>query len=194
MDDTLRALLHELEQFGVENDSRASNRQDKMLNITRKTGQLLSILVRATKAKRVLEIGTSNGYSALWLADAVRTLAGKIITVEVSPAKAALAHANFERSGLSPWIRQEVLEGGEFLGEQVSSSFDLIFLDSDREQYVAWWPWIQNVLAPRGLLIVDNAVSHAAEMESFIRLVDTTAGYSALTVPTGKGELVVLKE
>jgi predicted O-methyltransferase YrrM len=194
MDDTLRSLLHELEQFGAENDARASDRQGKMLNITPETGKLLSILVRATKAKRVLEIGTSNGYSTLWLAEAVQALAGKLVTVELAPAKAALAHDNFERAGLSPWIRQEVTEGGKFLREQLSSSCDLLFLDSEREQYVAWWPWIQQILAPGGLLIVDNAVSHAAEMESFIQLVRATAGYSALTVPIGKGELLVLKE
>lgn len=149
---------------------------------------------RATKAKRVLEIGTSNGYSTLWLADAVRTLAGRIVTVEVAPSKVALAQKNFERSGLCRWIRQEVREAGEFLREQRTASFDLLFLDSDREQYVAWLPWIQKVLAPGGLLIMDNAVSHAAEMDGFIKLVAATAGYSNVVVPIGKGELLVLKE
>jgi predicted O-methyltransferase YrrM len=194
MDDSLRSLLQELEQFGVDQDSRASDRQSKMLNITPETGQLLSLLVRATKAKCVLEIGTSNGYSTLWLADAVRTLAGRVVTVEVAAFKVALAQMNFERSGLSRWIRQEVREAGEFLREQGSSSVDLMFLDADREQYAAWWPWIQKTLAPGGLLIVDNAVSHASEMEGFTKLVAATVGYASVLVPIGKGELLVLKE
>jgi predicted O-methyltransferase YrrM len=194
MNDALRSLLHELERFGQENDARASDRRGKMLNITPETGKLLSILVGATKAKRVLEIGTSNGYSTLWLAEAVQALAGKVVTVEISPAKAVLAHQNFERSGLSSWIRQEVREAGEFLGEQLASSFDLLFLDADRQQYVAWWPRMQKVLAPGGLLIVDNAVSHAGEMKTFVQLIGATVGYSAVIVPIGNGELLVLKE
>jgi predicted O-methyltransferase YrrM len=194
MNDALRSLLQELERFGRENDARATERREKMLNITPETGELLSLLVRATKARRVLEIGTSNGYSTLWLADAVQTLAGSVVTVEVAAAKVALAHKNFERAGLSRWIRQEVTEAGEFLRGQRSASVDLLFLDSDREHYVAWWPWIQEALAPGGLMVVDNAVSHASEMARFIELIAATPGYSTVLVPIGNGELLVLKE
>src|SRR5262249_52089117 len=164
MDDTLRSLLRELECFGRENDARASQRSDKMLNITPETGELLAILIQATRARRVLEIGTSNGYSTLWLSDAVKALSGQVVTLEVNPAKAELARQNLERAGLSPWVRQEVTDAGFFLRQQPPSSFDLVFLDADRKQSAAWWPSIQSVLAPGGLLIVDNAVSHPAEL------------------------------
>jgi predicted O-methyltransferase YrrM len=70
MVDALENLLDELEQFGTTNDSSTSERPRKMLNITRDTGQFLAVLIRATLARRVLEIGTSNGYSTLWLAGA----------------------------------------------------------------------------------------------------------------------------
>jgi predicted O-methyltransferase YrrM len=194
MNDAVRSLLQELERFGRENDARATERREKMLNITPETGELLSLLVRATKARRVLEIGTSNGYSTLWLADAVQPLAGSVVTVEVAAAKVALAQKNFERAGLSRWIRQEVTEAGEFLRGQRSSSVDLLFLDSDREHYVTWWPWIQEALAPGGLMVVDNAVSHASEMARFIEVVAATPGYTTVLVPIGNGELLVLKE
>src|SRR5438093_1228317 len=115
MDDALRSLLVELECFGRENDARASHRSEKMLNITPETGELLAILIQAVQARRVLEIGTSNGYSTLWLADAVRTFSGTVITVEVAAAKAELARQNLERAGLSPWARQEVADAGLFL-------------------------------------------------------------------------------
>src|SRR5262245_28441771 len=174
MDNNLRSLLHELERFGADNDARANRRQDKMLNVTPETGALLAILVQATRAQRVLEIGTSNGYSTLWLADAVRAVAGNLITVEVSPAKAQLARHNLERAGLSGWVRQEVMDAGQFLGQQPPSQFDLLFLDSERNQYPAWWPLNQSVLAPPGLLVVDNAVSHADEVEGFIAQVRAT--------------------
>src|SRR5262249_39147443 len=107
MDNSLRSLLLELERFGTENDARASQRSEKMLNIAPETGELLALLIQAVKARRILEIGTSNGYSTLWLADAARTLSGRVVTVEVSAAKAELARQNIERAGLSPWVRQE---------------------------------------------------------------------------------------
>jgi predicted O-methyltransferase YrrM len=67
MDASLRSLLDELAQLGRKTDSRARQHQDRMLNITPETGELLAILVLAARAKRVLEVGTSNGYSTLWL-------------------------------------------------------------------------------------------------------------------------------
>jgi predicted O-methyltransferase YrrM len=67
----LRELLRELEDFGKTSDAATSNRSQKMLNITHDTGVFLALLIKATRCRRVLEIGTSNGYSTLWLADAV---------------------------------------------------------------------------------------------------------------------------
>jgi predicted O-methyltransferase YrrM len=193
MDDTLRTLLRELEHFGAENDGRVSQRSEKMLNITPDTGELLAIFAFSSKACRVLEIGTSNGYSTLWLADAMKSVSGLVVTVEHSPAKAELARQNFDRAGLSRWIRQEFMDAGELLREQPPAQFDLLFLDSDREHYVAWWPWLQRVIVPGGLLVVDNAISHAAEMEPFIAQVRATEGWRSVIIPIGNGELIALK-
>jgi predicted O-methyltransferase YrrM len=193
MDDELQSLLRELERFGAENDTRASQRSDKMLNITPETGELLAILVHGTKARRILEIGTSNGYSTLWLADAARASGGSLVTIEVSPAKAEMARSNIARAGLSKWVRQEVTEAGQYLSRQKASQFELIFLDSDRAQYSAWWPLLQRVLVPGGILVVDNAVSHPAEMEQFIAQVRATGGWRTVVVPIGNGELLALK-
>jgi predicted O-methyltransferase YrrM len=193
MDRELQSLLHELERFGAENDARVGERREKMLNITPETGQLLAILAQAMKARRVLEIGTSNGYSTLWLAMAMKAVAGSVVTVEVSAVRADLARQNFERSGLAQWVRQVVMDAGEFLREQPPAQFDLVFLDADREQYVAWWPNIERVLAPGGLLVVDNSVSHAAEMEPLFAELRATVGWASVVVPIGNGELVALK-
>jgi predicted O-methyltransferase YrrM len=192
MNDALQLLLRELECFGAENDARASRRHEKMLNITPETGELLSILVLGTRARRILEIGTSNGYSTLWLADAVRAADGSVVTVEVAAAKAEMARYNLERAGLSRWVRQEVIDAGQFLSRQAASQSDMIFLDSDRGQYAAWWPWLQRVLVPGGMLVVDNAVSHAEEMKGFITQVRAAPGWRTVVVPIGNGELLAL--
>jgi predicted O-methyltransferase YrrM len=187
------SLLKELERFGAENDARAGQRSEKMLNITPETGELLAILASGIKARRVLEIGTSNGYSTLWLANAMKAASGLVVTVEVSAAKVEMARQNFERAGLSHWIRQELMDADEFLRKQPPAQFDFLFLDSDREHYLAWWPRLQSALVPGGLLIVDNAISHAAEMELFISQVRATAGWRSVIIPIGNGELIALK-
>jgi predicted O-methyltransferase YrrM len=193
LDDTLRTVLVELEHFGRENDSRAAHKHEKMLNITPETGEFLAILVLAARAQRVLEVGTSNGYSTLWLADAVRATSGTVVTVEVSPARAGLARRNLERAGLSRWVRQEVEDAGAFLRRQPPSGFDFLFLDADRGRSEAWRPDLQRVLAPGGLLVVDNAVSHPQELTAFLAGVRSTPGWRSVVVPVGKGEFVALK-
>lgn len=193
MDRGLKNLLQEIWAFGAANDASATSRSDKMLNITPDTGEFLLLMVRALRARRVLEVGTSNGYSTLWLAEAVRPLGGTVTTLELSPRKFELARSNFERSGLQAWIGQELADAGEFL-HQTSQTFDLIFLDSERVEYPGWWPHLQRVLKLGGLIIVDNAISHAQEMEPFIQMVGQTFGYLTSLVPVGKGEWLILKE
>src|SRR5471032_2595546 len=94
----LHTLLRELEQFGSDNDDSHTERGERMLNITRDTGELLAVLVKARAARHILEIGTSNGYSTLWLAQATAPLGGLVTTVEFSDFKFDLAKANFARS------------------------------------------------------------------------------------------------
>jgi predicted O-methyltransferase YrrM len=194
MNETRRLLLQELERFGVENDRRTTDRREKMLNITPETGALLALLVKAMRARRVLEIGTSNGYSTIYLADAVDAIGGRITTVEALPAKAEVARQNFAIAGLAASIDLQVRDAGEFLREHLPAAFDFVFLDADRTQYLAWWPDLQKVLAFGGLLVVDNAVSHAEEMDSFFKLVSRTPEYTTVLLPIGKGEFLALKE
>ena len=167
----LPALLTELEQFGQMNDSATTDRPRRMLNITRDTGEFLAVLVKATDARRVLEIGTSNGYSTLWLADAARAIGGSVTTVELSESKLGMASANFARSGLSAYISLVHDDAGEVLKRSPDAGFDLIFLDSERPEYPGWWPDLKRVLRDGGLLGVDNATSHPEQMAPFIALV-----------------------
>lgn len=193
MTTALLDLLRELEQFGKANDAATESRGQKMLNITHDTGVFLAVLVKAARCRNVLEIGTSNGYSTLWLADAVGG-AGRVTTVDRAAHKVELAARNFERAGLVPRIRQVTDEADRFLASCPDAAYDFIFLDSDRNQYVAWWSTLQRVLQPGCLIVVDNATSHAPEIEPFGRAVAGSPGILHSLVPIGNGELVILKD
>jgi len=164
-----------------------------MLNITRDTGEFLSVLVQSTNARRVLEIGTSNGYSTLWLAQAALAIDGHVTTVELSDFKIGLASNNFRRSGISHAITQVRGEAGSQLESMSESSFDLIFLDSERAEYPGWWPNLKRVLRKGGLLVVDNATSHFNEMAPFVALVSADPDFTTCTVPVGNGEFLATR-
>ena len=191
--ESLLRLLSEIEQFGAENDQAIMERSRRMLNITRDTGEFLSVLVRATNARRVLEIGTSNGYSTIWLADAVRATGGHVTTVELSEFKLGLAAQNFNRSSLSSVITQIHDDAGRMLAKATDQSFDLIFLDSERSEYPGWWPDIRRVLRKGGIVIVDNAISHREEMAPFIAIVQADPDFTTCLVPVGNGEFLATR-
>jgi predicted O-methyltransferase YrrM len=192
-DNSLETLKAELERFGEANDAATNERPRRMLNITRDTGEFLAVLVRATCSRRVLEIGTSNGYSTLWLTEAVRAIGGSVTTIECDVHKVGLATANFGRAGLLPFIKLVQDDAGQFLEQSDPSAYDLIFLDAERTEYPSWWPNLRRILSPRGLLIVDNATSHLDEMAPFMALVTADAMFATCLVPVGKGEFLAVK-
>ena len=193
MTDPLSSLLAELEQFGESNDRSITDRPRRMLNITRDTGEFLAVMVRAMNARRVLEIGTSNGYSTLWLADAAQAIGGMVSTVEKSEFKISLAAKNFARSGLGSFIHQIHDDAGRVLANASEASYDLIFLDSERPEYPGWWPQVKRALRPGGLLVVDNAISHKEQMAPFVALVKADPEFITSLVPVGNGEFLAAR-
>lgn len=192
MRNSVKALLKELETFGRQHDA-VSDKDGRMLNITHETGEFLAVLTRATGARRILEIGTSNGYSALWLADALGTSGGRVTTVELSGHKAALARANFARACVQERIEQIEGEAGGYLAGCPDASVDLLFLDAERRAYLDWLPELARVLRVGGLLVVDNAVSHAQELAPFMQAVRADCGWTSSLVQVGKGEFLAIK-
>ncbi len=192
MDATLLALLDELWQAGDDNDARETERPRRMLNITPDTGRLLWILVRALRATRILEVGTSNAYSTIWLADAARATGGRVVTLERDPNKVRLARENLGRAGVAEWV--EVREGpaAESLAA-LPGPFDFVFLDADRSSYRAYLELAVPRLVPGGLLVADNVVSHRSELEDFLARVKAHPGLMSVTVPVGKGEEIAFK-
>lgn len=192
MENALLEFLEKLARFGEENDAREAARPKRMLNITRDTGRLLWILVRAMSATRILEVGTSNAFSTIWLADAARATGGRVTTLELNPEKIARARANLVTAGLEGVV--DIIEGpaADTLAN-LPSPFDLVFLDADRPSYLAYLELVVPKLRSGGILIADNATSHAQELQDYLRRVKSHPQLFALTVPIGNGEEIALK-
>jgi predicted O-methyltransferase YrrM len=192
LDDALLDLLERVARFGEDNDARETARPKRMLNITRDTGRLLWILVCATGATRILEVGTSNAYSTIWLADAARATGGRVTTLEVNPEKVALARANLASAGLDGLV--EIITGpaAETLA-RLPGPFDIVFLDADRPSYLSYLALVVPRLRSGGMLIADNVTSHAHELGEFLLRVKSHPQLFAVTVPIGNGEEIALK-
>ena len=106
-----------------------------MLNVTPDTGRLLWILVRLARPRHILEVGTSNGYSTIWLADAARAVGGHVVTLETNPDKARLARENIARAGVADVV--EIVEGpAQETLARLAGPFEIVFLDADRASYL----------------------------------------------------------
>ncbi len=125
-------------------------------------GQLLSLLVRVSRAKKVLEIGTATAYSSIWIARACRENSGHLVTAEFSPELAARARTNLHKAGLSDFA--DVREGDALeMMKNTDMQFDMIFMDIDKEFYFPALPLCRKCLKNGGLLIADNTGFRDAE-------------------------------
>jgi predicted O-methyltransferase YrrM len=193
MDDTLLTVLDELHRYGTAHDAGLADRLERLRNVEPDTARVLSVLVQALAARRLLELGTSNGYSTLWLADAVRSVGGRLVTVDVDAARSALAASNLDRVGLRELVELRVEDAAVTLRETPDGALDMVFLDAERPAYAGYWPDLVRVLRPGGLLAVDNVLSHADQVADFRALVHADARVSEAVVPSGAGLLLVVR-
>ncbi|KKA44673.1 O-methyltransferase [Salinivibrio sp. KP-1] len=190
MNETMK-LLKSLAAKGEDNDRLVSDKNKKYLNITHDTGEFLSVITKATSAKRILEIGTSNGYSTIWLAYSLCET-GQVITIECDPDKAQEAQANFKKANLNERIRLVKGEVSDVL-PPLNEQFDLVFLDADRSIYMNILDDILRLTKRGGVIICDNAISHYDEIKDLIDYFNRQQGYTTCLVPVGKGEFTVYK-
>ena len=118
-------------------------------------GELLYILARATGATRVLELGTATGYSAIFLAEACAVTGGRLTGLELDRALAARASENLAQAGLSSWAEIKCVDAWEELA-QTKESFDFVFMDIEKEDYLRMLPHCTRIVRPGGFLLADN--------------------------------------
>ncbi|UQU64198.1 class I SAM-dependent methyltransferase [Couchioplanes caeruleus] len=183
MDAKLRTSLRELFDRGAARDAGEPDRLRRLRNLEPPTAELLALVLRVARARDVVEIGTSNGYSAIWLADAARDTGGRVTTVDVE--EWAGVSQNLERAGVA--VTRLIQDGGAFLAGRGDASVDLLFLDAERTEYAGWWPHPVRVLRPGGVLAIDNVLSHPDEVAEILALLAADPDFVGETVAVGKG-------
>jgi predicted O-methyltransferase YrrM len=191
MEATRRQFLEQLYDDSRAHDAAQDDRLARYRNVEPDTAALLAVLIRAKGAQRLLEIGTSNGYSTIWLADAAAATGGALVSVEVDPARTALAQRNLAAAGVAAELVTR--DAAEVLSEAPDGEWDFVFLDAERPAYVAYWPELVRTLAPRGLLAVDNVLSHEHELVEFTALVEEDRRVTSTLVPIGAGLRLAVK-
>ena len=186
MDQRLRELLQEIQERGLENDARVSERPRRMLNLEPASAQLLSILVRASGVTRALEIGTSSAYSTIWLAWSLAPAGGRIVSIDRNPDKHVLARENLRRADLLDRVELRTGDATE-IARQLAGPFDLVFLDADRGKFPEQIQILLPKLASKALVIADNVLSHPEEIAGYLKLVSSLEEFQHTTVPVGKG-------
>jgi predicted O-methyltransferase YrrM len=193
MNPTRRQLANRLYEASHEHDRTQANRLDRFRNVEPDTAELIGVLIRATGARRILELGTSNGYSTIWLADAAEATGGQVVSVDVDPARTELAGANLAEAELADRVELRTEDAAATLAGSEDSAWEFIFLDAERPAYPGYVPDLLRVLAPGGLLAVDNVRSHEHELVEFTALIEAEPALTHTVVPIGAGvRLVVL--
>ena len=189
-----RAYAEELYADGRAHDAGEPDRLLRRRNVEPETAELLGLLVRAKRARNVLEIGTSNGYSTIWLGDAVEATGGSVVSLEIDAARTAIAAGHLENVGLRAQVDLRTEDAATALPAFDDGAFDLIFLDAERDAYVGYWADLVRTLAPAGLLAVDNVISHAHDLVAFRAKVDADDRVVQALVPVGSGVLLAVRQ
>lgn len=185
-DTEIRAFLQELYEVGQENDAREQERGSKMLNLEPETARLLHILVGSSKRTSLLEIGTSNGYSTIWLAWAMAANGGRVVSIDRSAEKQRLADANLRHVGLREVVDLRCGDATEIVAS-LPGPFDCVFFDADRYSAPAQLHALLPKLTPDVLLLADNVLSHPDEIAGYVQALEALPHFERVVVPVGKG-------
>jgi len=187
MDDARRRFAARLYEQSHAHDQGLTDRLERFRNVEPPTAELLGVLVRATGARRILELGTSNGYSTIWLADAAEATGGAVVSVDVDAARTELARGNLRDAGLEERVELRTEDAARTLERSDDGEWELVFLDSERPAYPSYLRDLVRTLAPRGVLAVDNVESHAHELTEFTELIEAEPELTQTVVPVGAG-------
>jgi predicted O-methyltransferase YrrM len=156
----VEGLLAELEKRGRQ-----------FLSVPREDGEFLNLMIKATRSKRVLEVGTSHGYSAIWISLGLEETGGHLTTIEILPERVELARQNLKQAGLDQ--RVEFLQGNAHeVVPTLKGPFDFVFLDADKGREHDYFNYLfPDKLPPGGIIAVHNAIHFRAQMKTYLDMI-----------------------
>ena len=163
------------------------------LAVSEEDGRFLMVLVAAGNAKRAIEIGTADGYSAIWIGLGLRQTGGRLTTIEYDAARAATAAANIRRAGLADIVTVVAGDGFKEI-PKLSGTFDFVFLDAWKRDYKRFFDLVFPRLVPHALFLAHNVVNKQAEMRGFLDAIEhNPALATAIVRPGAEGMSVSVK-
>lgn len=166
---------------------------ERYLNVSPSDGRLLRLLAETTGAKRVVEIGTSTGESALWLALGLRATEGHLWTHEIDPGRAETARKNFQKAGVEDLVTVIVGDAHETVSQH-KSSIDILFLDADKEGYIDYLNKLLPLVRPGGLVIAHNMNTRQADPRYLKAITENPELETLILLKEGTGVGVTLKK
>jgi predicted O-methyltransferase YrrM len=203
MIDSISKVLDELEAQSILEKSKKTEipPDDRMLAITKETGELLNMILRLKNAKNMLEIGMSTGYSTIWCAESISEQSGKIITIEQNPSKIKRAKDNFQKAGVTDTIT--IMEGLAMqiltklsLKQKYKKFFDFVLIDADKENVKEYFDLIFPMVSIGGIIVTDNMYypeKFRQDMKKFSDYLKGNPKLRTITSPIGNGEEITIK-
>lgn len=184
--------MKELEEIDARDRQDGTPRLNRLRQVPPETGRVLAFLAASAPTNGAwLEIGTSAGYSALWLSLAARYRNKTLITFELLPEKVALARDTFKKTKVEGLVELKHGDARGHIGDFAEVAF--CFVDCEKEMYQEIYERISQNLIEDGLLIFDNVINHKNDLLKFLEEIETDKNFDQVTLPVGKGLLVCRK-
>jgi predicted O-methyltransferase YrrM len=187
----IQTRMKYLEIIDSQDRTDGTSRLKRLRQIPPETGKFISLLASSCPTGNFIEIGTSAGYSTLWLYLAAMYTQSKIKTFEILPEKIKLAKETFRQSGVTDIIELYEGDARDYLDNIENISF--CFLDAEKDIYNSCYEIIKDKIILNGMIIADNAINHYDSIKDMVENIMKNKEYDCLIVPIGKGELICKK-
>lgn len=175
--------------------------QKEFWNLDRNCANFLNILIKIKGARRVLEIGTSNGYSGIWILQALKETKGKLTTIEFWEKRQSVARKNFAlcvpdvevepKIGSAVVVLEDLLEEIE---QNKREKFDFIFIDANKKEYIKYFELVDKMLEDKGVIVADNILSHFEKVEDYVKTLQQRSDYQSQILDMGAGMMYSIKK
>lgn len=184
--------MRELEAIDLRDRTDGTPHPRRLRQVSPETGKFIALLAASAPAGRCIEIGTSAGYSTLWLALACRSTHRRLTTFEIEPAKVEMARITFEAAGMTDAI--ELVHGDALAHLPGCHDVAFCFLDAEKDLYQPAYDLVVPRMVSGGILVADNAISHEAQLRPMLDFALRDERMDSVLVPIGQGDLVCRKK